>query len=312
MQDHATIDTARLRLVPVREADAADLHRIYADPVAMTYWHTPPHASLAETTKMIGELIAGNARGWALIPQESEAAIGLVYYLGEARPGDLAMGYILRPDHWRQGYMLEAAGAVIDYGFAALGMDRAELWIDARNLASRGLARALGFTRRHVFCQQYPHAAQSHETYLYGMEIEQWEADAAPRQRPPVQVYGMVPILPAQDVRATAEFYRDKLGFSVDFLAGDPPGYGGVTLGAWSVGPGNIHFRRAASLPPRGSISLRLNIGPGIDTLHARYLSAGVEIVSGIATQPWGQRDFTIADCNGHHLCFSAPEAPAG
>ena len=328
MRDHSAIETARLRLVPLAPEHAVDLHRLYADPLAMTYWHTPPHPALSETRDLIDHLIGGSSRAWVLMLQPGAGmagagmtgaagtspageaageAIGLVHYLGQARPGDLAMGYILRPDHWRQGLMSEAAGAVLSYGFDTLRMDRAELWIDARNLASQGVARRLGFTRRHVFGLKHPHAARAHETWLYGLEIEQWQAGAAPRDRPPVQIYGIVPVLPAVDVRATVDYYRDVLGFTVDFLAGDPPGYGAVSLSPWSMGPGNIHFKRVKALPPGGSITLRLNVGSGLDELYARYQASGVEIAEQLVTQEWGQRDFTLADCNGHHVCFSAP-----
>ena len=37
------------------------------------------------------------------------------------------------------------------------------------------------------------------------------------------ELHGMQPVLAVPDVEQTVEFYRDKLGFHVDFVEGDPP-----------------------------------------------------------------------------------------
>ena len=38
-----------------------------------------------------------------------------------------------------------------------------------------------------------------------------------------------IPVVFVADVRVSAKFYRDSLGFSIDFLHGDPPFYGSVS-----------------------------------------------------------------------------------
>src|ERR1700761_7368904 len=38
----------------------------------------------------------------------------------------------------------------------------------------------------------------------------------------------VVPILSVRDVTKSAHFYRDTLGFTIDFLYGEPPFYGAV------------------------------------------------------------------------------------
>jgi hypothetical protein len=45
----------------------------------------------------------------------------------------------------------------------------------------------------------------------------------------------------------------------------------------------------------------------GLKTLMPYTVSSrrkGVEIVRGICDQPYGCRDFEVADCNGYRLCF--------
>ena len=39
----------------------------------------------------------------------------------------------------------------------------------------------------------------------------------------PFELHGMHPVLAVSDINETLAFYRDKLGFHVDFVHGDPP-----------------------------------------------------------------------------------------
>src|SRR5205823_4889241 len=116
--------------------------------------------------------IAGTGRAWALLPRSSGGAIGLVYYLGNV--GAPGMGYILSPRFWGQGLMSEAVRGALAYGFERLGLDRVELWIDTRNIASQRLAERTGFKRRGAFRMKYPRETQSHEKLVYGLRIEEW------------------------------------------------------------------------------------------------------------------------------------------
>ena len=44
----------------------------------------------------------------------------------------------------------------------------------------------------------------------------------------PFELHGMQPVLAVGDVEATVAFYRDALGFHVDFVEGDPPAHARV------------------------------------------------------------------------------------
>ncbi len=304
----ALIETERLILRPLSMDDAAALHSVFTYPEAMRFWHTPPHADLSQTQAMIARELAGDGCAWALVRPGELDAIGLLYYLGNAGPPGL--GYILHPAHWGQGYMSEAARAVIDYGFATLGLDRVELWIDADNAASRRLAARLGFTCRGRFSQKYPHRPGPHETLVYGLHVSEWaralsaQTDRAPAPR----FYRLEPVLPVPDVQAAAEYYRDRLGFSVDFLYGDPPTHASVSRGEWTTEGARIQFSRAPeNATPGTGVVLYIFAGPDVDGLCEQYRARGVHIASEPATYPWGMREFHIRNCNGYVLRFGAP-----
>jgi catechol 2,3-dioxygenase-like lactoylglutathione lyase family enzyme len=254
----------------------------------------------------VERFIAGSEHAWVLCRKPQEDAVGLVYYLGNTN-GHAGMGYILAPRCWGQGFMTEAVRGALDHGFAHLGVDRVELWIDARNLASQGVAARTGFKRRGVFRQKYPHQAQSHETLVHGLRIDEWQPGSTLRNPLTIEAYGLHPILAVRDVEATAEYYRDTLGFAVAFLHGSPPTYGAVSLGEWSGAGASIHLAKADAPPPAPGLAVYLNVGPGIDALYATYRARGVDLVGEVVHQPWGARELALRDCNGYLLRFSTP-----
>ena len=78
------------------------------------------------------------------------------------------------------------------------------------------------------------------------------------------------------------------------YRAGDWSGQG-VTLQLSSVPP---------ERPIVPSAYIYLMVGTNIDDLFAQYKAAGVDIFSPPATQPWGMREFSVRELNGHMLRF--------
>lgn len=305
MTGHPEIETERMTLRPLAARDAAALHEIYTDAEAMRYWHTPLHRSLSETETAVSRIAAGPDRAWALVERGADSAIGYVYYLGHTAP--IGMGYMLHRGCWGRGLMTEAVRGALEYGFDRLGLDRVELWIDAGNRASQGVAERTGFKRRAVFRQKFPHRDASHEMLVYGLRFDEWRAGAAPRRAEPIEGYGVKPILAVANVQATAEFYRDQLGFRIAFLDGEPPTFAGVAFGDWMATGVTIWLSQAEDPPRADGLSLYLDVGPGLEALFATYRARGVDIAHAPEGKPWGAREFAIRDCNGYLLRFATP-----
>lgn len=304
-----TLTTERLTLRPLTLDDAAALFAVFRDTETMRYWHELPHTSVGVTHSMIQDMLrhADNC-WWAICLAADAPAVGFVGYLGAtALPG---MGYILRADCWRQGYATEAVQAAVDYGFRQLRFDRIELWIHERNRASQALAHKLGFAYRGQFMQKFNHANVAHATLVYGLLAAEWSPELVDGAKSAQQVsfYAAEPVLPVQDVAATVEFYRTRLGFQVGFLYGDPPTHASVTRGEWSARAVRIQFTQTTSKAVDSAVGqIYIFVGAEIDTLYAQYGEQGVSVIKEIASQPWGMREFTIADNNGHQLRFGTP-----
>ena len=135
------IRTGRLLLRRARLDDVPAMHAIMSDPVAMRFWSTPPHASLAETGKWMTSMVeADSAESDDFIVTLEGRLIGK---LGAWRLPEI--GFLLDPADWGKGYASEALVAYIhrrrDLGSAELTAD-----VDPRNIASIRLLEHAGFT----------------------------------------------------------------------------------------------------------------------------------------------------------------------
>ena len=133
--------TERLVLRRMAMEDAPALHAVLSDPVAMLYWSTLPHDSLAVTEAWVAETIAAVAAG---------KADDFVVVLDGAVIGKAGLwqgteiGVLLSREAWGCGYAAEALRTIIARAFGQ-GLAEIVADIDPRNTASRRLFERLGF-----------------------------------------------------------------------------------------------------------------------------------------------------------------------
>ncbi len=117
---------------------------------------------------------------------------------------------------------------------------------------------------------------------------------------------GLAPQFVVTDVVATAEYYRDKLGFEILGYFLDPPVYAMVRRGR-----AEIHFGRADSGRIQVNDSVRRGLGTdayifvdNISELQTELEANGIEIVDGPTKRLYNCIELTIRDCNGFQLVF--------
>ncbi len=105
-----------------------------------------PVASAADSDKIIDffehKAAGGSGFRWALIRRDSGAFAGTIGFNRLTPAAELA--FHLRPEFWCQGLMREAAEAALAWSHRE-GASAVEAFIEPGNVASRGLARRLGF-----------------------------------------------------------------------------------------------------------------------------------------------------------------------
>lgn len=107
-------------------------------------------------------------------------------------------------------------------------------------------------------------------------------------------------VLPVDNVMDTAEYYRDALGFTIEFTYGDPPYYAIVNRDDAVT----IHFSERedtrSKIPPCSIYVLVADV----DAVYEEYRSRGLEIFAPPEDQEYGMREFELSDVNGHFLVF--------
>lgn len=138
-----TLVTKRLILRGPKPTDLDDLFAIFSNPDAMAYWSTAPHEHRDVTQERLDRMVADFAtKPTYFIFERAGRAVGMGGMFSE---GDL--GYILHPDHWRQGLATEAIRAVIDHVWATTDYQQLQAGLDPRNAGSKALLTRLGFVQ---------------------------------------------------------------------------------------------------------------------------------------------------------------------
>jgi uncharacterized protein len=113
--------------------------------------------------------------------------------------------------------------------------------------------------------------------------------------------------LPARDVRGLAEFYRDKLGFTLKEVSDDfayltlgPKGMPGVAIVGWDGFSREIAEERARPRDGPAHRSYFAVFVEDADRLHEELSRKGVHFVTPPTTRPGGQRFAFFEDPEGN------------
>lgn len=121
-----------------------------------------------------------------------------------------------------------------------------------------------------------------------------------------MKIESVSPILSANDLAESMDFYRHALGFELAWSWGEPPDIAAVCRDRVEI---VLTQRKGAK--PAGAAHVHLRVS-GIDGYYAALVEAGVTIVVPIGDRPYGMRDFRLADPSGNELSIGQAIAGAG
>jgi uncharacterized glyoxalase superfamily protein PhnB len=119
-------------------------------------------------------------------------------------------------------------------------------------------------------------------------------AGANPKEQFTNRFEHVVPILTVRNIPASIDYYVDKLGFQKKWEWGDPPAF--ACVGRDQV---ELFLSQSAKDPPGAWISVFVQ---DIDALYETYKKSGAIIREPPADYPWGVREMTIEDLDGHRM----------
>jgi catechol 2,3-dioxygenase-like lactoylglutathione lyase family enzyme len=180
----------------------------------------------------------------------------------------------------------------------------------------RGLARYKALTDREALALEFP-LREAQEIIAMEAGHASWaalkvavthEPTSAKPTSPTLRLTCAIPVILVADVQSSAEFFRDTLGFSIDFLHGQPPFYGAVSRDGACI---HLKFVHEPVLPPRaqdqdGFITAFIRV-ENVKGLYAEYIAAGATFDQKLGKQAWGGRDFIVRGPNGNGICFVGP-----
>jgi catechol 2,3-dioxygenase-like lactoylglutathione lyase family enzyme len=181
----------------------------------------------------------------------------------------------------------------------------------------RSLQRYRDLTDREALALKFP-LAEAQEIVAREAGFESWAALKAHAESAPAAssartaaaspaLAQAIPVLFVSDVTRSAAFFRDKLGFAVDFLHGHPAFYGAVSRDGATLHLRFVHEPVIAQeMREKEQLLAAFVAVENIKALFEEYKRAGVPLVGSLHKEAWGGPTFTVQDLDGNRICFSA------
>ena len=169
------LETERLVLRGREPSDVEAIFRFASDPEVTPYMAWAPAQTLADTWDFLDGLTAYNYEqeeldyGLALrsAPGVLIGGVGVFWRPRQHRVMDL--GYILAKEHWGQGYVAEAARALIRHAFRTTKVERIYAPIFVENAKSRRVAEKIGLTFEGVLRSSVEFQGQRRDEAIYAI-----------------------------------------------------------------------------------------------------------------------------------------------
>jgi ribosomal-protein-alanine N-acetyltransferase len=147
------IETPRLRLRPLTDADMEPVLAMLADPEVLRYVSPVPiprASAEAAVTHYRGLLEAKGYGYWAIEVNGGASYAGIIMlqdvnFTAAFTPA-IEVGWLLPREHWGNGYATEGARAALDYAFTTLKLDEVVALTAAGNIPSQRVMERLGMT----------------------------------------------------------------------------------------------------------------------------------------------------------------------
>jgi len=153
-----TLYTKRLLLRPITRDDANDLFEYAVDERVGPNAGWKPHSSIDESHKFIEYSIKKKEYGqpgvYAIVLQKENKMIGTIeVHSYHGHKGEI--GYVLNPKYWGNGYVPEAAKAIIIYAFEVLKLKRLQNGYFLFNDRSKRVSEKLEFIFEGILRKKY-------------------------------------------------------------------------------------------------------------------------------------------------------------
>lgn len=182
------IDTSRLRLRPWELTDVEDVLSYAQDPEWSRFLRAlPVPYTRNDAEKFVARqllLDRSTHPAWAIVLEGT--VVGGINLRLDFEHRLAEMGYSVARRHWNQGYMTEAAGAVIDAAFTTHpDLNRVGAMADVDNTASQRVMEKVGMRKEGVLRQNRVERGEVIDEAWYGILRDEWLERTEGRATPP-------------------------------------------------------------------------------------------------------------------------------
>ena len=175
-----TLQSARLRLRPFTEADTDAIYTLMSNATVLRYWDAPPWRERSQAERFIMRCQQmeqeGSGARLAIERTADDRFIGWCSLMNwDAAYRSAMMGYCLDEPAWGQGFATEAAGALLQWAFHTLDLNRVQSEADTRNVASGRVLEKLGFLREGTLRENCVVNGEVSDSWVYGLLRREWE-----------------------------------------------------------------------------------------------------------------------------------------
>ena len=136
-------------------------------------------------------------------------------------------------------------------------------------------------------------------------------ADQAERTATRAVLTAAEPQVFVADIKASCDFFTEKLGFSIVFVYGEPPFYAMVKRDRACIGLRCVEQalidRETVERESLLAAAVTVETTDEIKQLYLEFQAVGVAFHQTLQRQPWGARDFIARDLDGNLLLFAGP-----
>ena len=169
-----TLETERLVLRPLRRSDAPVLFKQINDPAIAANTLGIPHPFPYEEVlpyieRNLERTATGEYTPFAIVLKDLQIFIGYTRLTAEGDQRRAELAYWLGQSYWGKGYITEAAGRLVRFGFERLNLNRVFAFSFAENIASQRVMEKLGMTYEGTWRRDVMKNGQFKDVAFYGL-----------------------------------------------------------------------------------------------------------------------------------------------
>ncbi|TAA66588.1 N-acetyltransferase [Streptococcus sp. LQJ-218] len=174
-------ETERLVLRGCTLEDAENIHAYASLPEVSYPAGFPPVKTLEDEIDYLKHILPERNQkenlsvGYGIVVKGTDKAIGSIDCNHRHADDVLEIVYTLHPDYWGQGYVPEAARALLDLAFKDLDPHKIELTCLGYNTQSQRVAEKLGFTLEARIRDRKDAQGNRCDSLIYGLLKSEWE-----------------------------------------------------------------------------------------------------------------------------------------